>query len=183
MGEFISYLQAATDPAEFPAEYEANKTDPSRDVNLPMWYSTLPHVRADVVAVMRQFDVGRTVFALIRITLPDDGGVNEEFSILSVGNPQSTIDKDRSERLYVGAKFRFPLSSDEPLHPGVFALDGPDLWHEPDVTDTGRGPCKKRSSARRCSCGKCAWPDPGQKMDNWGPLPVAPAAVGTSDLA
>ena len=37
MGEFICYLQAATDPAEFPAEYEANKTDPSRNLNLPMW--------------------------------------------------------------------------------------------------------------------------------------------------
>ena len=128
------------DVSEFPTDYQRSNPKTNGKLDLPLWTSNFVHVRADVVETLRRFDLGNTVFAPIRITLPDDGGVNEESSILSVGNPRSTIDKDRSERLYVGAKFRFPLSSDKPVHPGVFALpgalDGPDLWNEPDVTDT-----------------------------------------------
>lgn len=89
---------------------------------------------------MRQFDLGNTVFAPIRITLPDGAGVNEEYSILSVGNPRPTIDNERSEPLFLGNKHRHQLYSDKPVHPGVMALPSalhrPDIWNDPDVATT-----------------------------------------------
>lgn len=126
--------------SEFPSEYQRSNPKTNGKLDLPLWTSNFAHVRKDVVDALRRFDLGNTVFAPIRITLPDGAGVNEEYSILSVGNPRPTIDKDRSERLFPGNKHRHQLSSDKPVHPGVMALPsalhGPDIWNDPDVATT-----------------------------------------------
>ncbi len=110
------------DVSEFPTDYERSNPKTNGKLDLPLWKSDFVHVRKDVVDALRQFDLGNTVFAPIRITLPGGAGVNEEYSILSVGNPRPTIDKDRSERLFPGDKHRDQLYSDKPVHPGVMAL-------------------------------------------------------------
>ena len=128
------------DLAEFPAEYEAVKTDPSRDLNLPMWYSTLRHVRADMAAVLRRFDLGRTVLAPIRITLPDGAGVRDDFSVLSVANLKSMVDPALSSPLALGAKRWGPLrttaAADDTIVAKRLALEGPDIWTDPQVART-----------------------------------------------
>lgn len=128
------------DVSEFPSEFQRSNPKSNGKLDLPLWTSNFAHVRADVVETLRRFDLGNTVFAPIRITLPDGAGVNEDFSILSVANPRSTIDKDMSEKLYVGHTMRSQLSTDKPVHPSVVALksalEGPDIWIDPDVLKT-----------------------------------------------
>jgi hypothetical protein len=125
------------DPSEFPVEYEAVNTDPSRNLNLPMWYSTLRHVRADMVAVMRNFDIGRTVFAPIRITLPDGAGVREDFSVLSVSDLKDTVDPALSSPLKRGRKRWGPLYCSGAVDTTIVArrsvVEGPDIWTDRQV--------------------------------------------------
>ncbi len=128
------------DAADFPTEYQVRKTSPSRDLDLPMWYSGLIHVRDDVAEVMRRFDLGKTVLAPIRITLPDDGGVRTDFNILSVANLKPTIDPTLSVPLKLGRKTRGPLRADKVVDESVVALrssmEGPDIWTDPQVVTT-----------------------------------------------
>jgi hypothetical protein len=125
------------DPSEFPKEYEAVNTDPSRNLSLPLWYSTLRHVRADVVAVMRDYDIGRTVFAPIRITLPDGAGVREDFSVPSVSDLKETVDPALSSPLKRGRKRWGPLYSSGEADSTIVArrlvLEGPDIWTDRQV--------------------------------------------------
>lgn len=128
------------DAAEFPAEYEVDRTDPSRNLNLPMWYSTLTHVRADMAEVLRRFDLGNTVLAPIRIALPDGAGLREDFSVLSVANLKSIVDPALSAPLKIGAKRWGPLSTsaatDDTVVAKPLALEGPDIWTDPQVATT-----------------------------------------------
>jgi hypothetical protein len=128
------------DPEEFPGEYEAVSTDPSRNLNLPMWYSTLRHLRADMAAVLRRFDISNTVLAPIRITLPDGAGVRKDFSVLSVPNLKSTVDPARSVPMKRGRKRWGPLHAPAELDESIVALpsvlEGPDIWTDPQVSTT-----------------------------------------------
>lgn len=132
------------DPTEFPTDYLFQNSHPNKKLDLPIWRSNFVHVRNDVAAVLRQFDLGNTVLVPIRITLPDDAGVRADFSILSVANIRPTIDKAMSERPPIGHKRRPRLSSDTVVHPTVYALPdileqiegGPDIWIDPDVAST-----------------------------------------------
>lgn len=128
------------DPSEFPVEYEAVNTDPSRNLNLPMWYSTLVHVRGDMAEVLRRFDLGNTVLAPIRITLPDGAGVRDDFSVLSVANLKSMVDPALSSPLKIGRKRWGPLSTsaatDDTIVARRQALEGPDIWTDPQVATT-----------------------------------------------
>lgn len=128
------------DPSDFPSDYRANPTDPNRNLVLPVWQSGLVHVRIDVVEVLRQFDMGKTVLVPIRVALPDDAGVRTDFFTISVPNLKPTIDPAQSEPLERGLSRRLALSSAKPVHPGVVAypsaLSGPDIWVDPDVMKT-----------------------------------------------
>ncbi len=128
------------DPSEFPAEYEAVNTNPSRNLNLPMWYSTLRHVRADMAAVLRRFDLGRTVLAPIRITLPDGAGVRDDFSVLSVANLKSMVDPALSTPMKRGRKrwghLHTSAATDDSVVVKRLALEGPDIWTDPQVSTT-----------------------------------------------
>ena len=85
-----------------------------------------------MVAVMRQFDVGRTVFGPIRITLPDGAGVRTDFSVLSVPNLKDMVDPALSSPLKLGRKRWGPLYSagavDATIVARRSALEGPDIW-------------------------------------------------------
>lgn len=128
------------DPSEFPAEYESVNTNPSRNLNLPMWYSTLRHVRVDMAKVLRQFDLGDTVLAPIRITLPDGAGLRDDFSVLSVANLKPMVDPALSAPLKIGRKRWGPLRTsavtDDTVVVKRSALEGPDIWTDPQVSTT-----------------------------------------------
>jgi hypothetical protein len=128
------------DPAEFPTAFERSSPKTNGKLNLPLWYSTYRLVRADMVAVIRRFDLGNTVLVPVTISLPDDDALNGDYMILSVANIRVTINDALSERLRAGHKRRAHLWSDKPVHPGVVAradaLAGPDIWQDPGVAST-----------------------------------------------
>lgn len=130
----------AIDPSEFPIEYSASLSDPNRNLVLPMWHSGLLHVRDDLVAVLRRFDLGNTVLVPIRIALADGAGVRTDFQTMSVANLKATVNPALSEPLPRGHLRRPGLRSAKPIHPGVFAwpsaLAGPDIWIDPQVART-----------------------------------------------
>ncbi len=151
------------DPSEFLTEYHLSNIKANRNLKLPMWRSNLLHVRSDMAAVLRRFDLGNTTLVPIRIHLPEDGvfpfahtpapkepgagsgGINEDYLIFGVGNQKPTIDNERSERVREtqrirGVLIRHSLLCSGPVHPNVFALpsalDGVDIWTDPTVSQT-----------------------------------------------
>lgn len=128
------------DATEFPTRYEAVNTDPSRTLNLPLWHSTLRHVRNDMAMVLRRFDLGNTVLAPIQITLPDGAGLSMDYAVLSVPNLKATIDPSGSVPIKRGRKRWGPLHCAGPVDTSVVALrsalDGPDIWTAPEVSTT-----------------------------------------------
>jgi hypothetical protein len=151
------------DPSDFLTEYHLSNIKANRNLKLPMWRSNLLHVRSDMAAVLRRFDLGNTALMPIRIHLPEDGffpftrtpapkepeavpgGVNEDYLIVGVGNQKPTIDNERSEqvpesRRIRGDLIRGSLICSGPVHPGVFAvpsaLEGVDIWKDPLVNRT-----------------------------------------------
>lgn len=128
------------DPADFPTDYCASLTNPNRNLVLPLWHCGCIHIRDDMVAVLRRFDLGNTILLPIRVALADDAGIRTDFSTISVANLKSTIDPARSEPLKRGRPRRSSLFSPKPIHAGVVALpaalDGPDIWTDPQVSGT-----------------------------------------------
>lgn len=127
---------------DLPSEYEVRRSDPSRNLNLPMWHSSFVHVRQDVAAVLRRFDLGQTVLAPIRIALAGRAGVNTEFCLLAVGNRKPTVDPARSAPKKYGRMRWGPFQTYEGVgvDKNVVALrsvlEGPDIWRAPEVTGT-----------------------------------------------
>lgn len=126
--------------ADLPSEYEVVRSDPSRNLNLPMWHSSFVHVREDVAAVLRRFDLGQTVLAPIRIAMADDTGVNTEFCLLAVGNRKPTVDPEQSAPKKYGRMRWGPFRSDTGVDKTVVALrsvlEGPDIWRAPEVAES-----------------------------------------------
>ncbi len=151
------------DASEFLTEYHLSNIKANRNLKLPMWRSNILHVRSDMAAVLRRFDLGNTALVPIRIHLPEDGffpftrtpapkepgaasgGVNEEYLIIGVGNQKPTIDNGLSEPVREtnrirGVLIRSSLVCSGPVHPNVFALpsalEGVDIWKDPMVSQT-----------------------------------------------
>ncbi len=129
------------DPSDFLTEYHLSNIKANRNLKLPMWRSNLSHVRSDMAAVLRRFDIGKTTLVPIRIHLPEDGffpvtrtpapkepgavpgGVNEDYLIFGVGNYKPTIDNNLSERVRETNRIRGELIRDSLI------CDGP-VIHE-----------------------------------------------------
>lgn len=125
---------------ELPTDYETKKTDPKRNLNLPMWHSSFVHVHKDMAAVLRRFDIGQTVMAPMRITMSDGVAVNTDYCLLAVTNLKMTVDPARSgPKAYGSKRWAAPHSSSK-VNTTLVALrstlEGPDIWTAPDVFST-----------------------------------------------
>lgn len=125
---------------ELPTDYETKKTDPKRNLNLPMWHSAFVHVHKDMAAVLRRFDIGQTVMAPMRITMPDGVTVNTDYFLLAITTLKMTVDPDRSvPKAYGSQRWASPHSAskvDTTLVARRSTLEGPDIWTAPDVFST-----------------------------------------------
>jgi hypothetical protein len=127
-------------PEELPETYVLKPTYPAHRLDVPLWFNSFIHVRADMVEVLRRFDLGATVLRPIRIELGDGKGVDTRYATLLTSNARPTIDPDASEWIGYGAVRRSALRSEGGVHPGVRAFpaarEGPALWSDPEVSKT-----------------------------------------------